>query len=69
MIGASPALYMFGYGIYHFQQTKIKGLVGASIYIFNLILGCGIIGLCTGTLGFLSTYFVIRKIYSSIKVD
>lgn len=69
MIGASPTLYMFGYGVYHFQKTKIKGLVGASIYIINLILGCSIIGLCTGTLGFLSAYFVIRRIYSTIKVD
>ncbi|KAG2200538.1 hypothetical protein INT47_012324 [Mucor saturninus] len=69
IIGASPSLYMFLYGLYYFQSTKIKGLVGASIYIINLILGCSVIGLCTGTLGFLSAFFVIRRIYSSIKVD
>lgn len=69
MIGASPSFYMFCYGMYYFQQTKIKGLVGASIYILHLVLGCSLIGLCTGTLGFLSAFFVIRRIYSSIKVD
>lgn len=70
MVGASPALYMFGYGVYFFaSNTSTTGLVGVSIYILNLVLGCALTGLCTGTLGFLSAYIIIRRIYSSVKVD
>lgn len=61
---------MFGYGAYFFMNnTNISGLVGGSVYIFNLLFGCGLVGLCTGTLGFLSSYIIIRRIYSSVKVD
>lgn len=57
------------YGIFYFvQKSNIDGVVGGSIYILNLLLGCGIVGLCTGTLGFLSAYLIIRRIYSSVKV-
>lgn len=70
MIGASPALYMFAYGTYFFaKRTSMNGLVAGSIYLLNLLLGCSVLGLCTGTLGFLSAYYIIRKIYSSVKVD
>jgi transmembrane 9 superfamily protein 2/4 len=70
MIGASPACYLFAYGFFYYWQTsKIEGMVGASIYMVNLMLGCGLLGLCTGTLGFLSTYVVIRRMYSTVKVD
>ncbi|KAG2228934.1 hypothetical protein INT48_001509 [Thamnidium elegans] len=70
MIGASPAVYMFGYGVYFLvKRTNITGLVGVSVYVLNLVIGCGFVGLCTGTLGFLSAYYIIRKIYSSVKVD
>lgn len=70
MVGASPALYMFAYGVYFFlSNTPSTGLIGSSIYLLNLVLGCTLIGLCTGTLGFLSAYVIIRRIYSSVKVD
>ncbi|CEP16690.1 hypothetical protein [Parasitella parasitica] len=70
LIGASPAFYMFVYGIfYYLRKTSIQGLVGGIIYVANLLIGCGLIGLCTGTLGFGSSYIIIRKIYSTVKVD
>ncbi|KAI9256835.1 Endomembrane protein 70-domain-containing protein [Helicostylum pulchrum] len=66
MIGASPAMYMFGYGVYFLvKRTSITGLVGVSVYVLNLVIGCGVVGLCTGTLGFLifstRTYDACKK--------
>ncbi|KAI8635912.1 hypothetical protein BD408DRAFT_438412 [Parasitella parasitica] len=70
LIGGSPAFYMFVYGIfYYLQKTSNQGFVGGVIYVANLLIGCGLIGLCTGTLGFASSYIIIRRIYSTGKVD
>jgi transmembrane 9 superfamily protein 2/4 len=70
MIGGSPALYMFAYGIfYYLQKSNIQGVIGGTIYVVNLLIGCSLIGLCTGTLGFASSYIIIRRIYSTVKVN
>ncbi|KAL7326661.1 hypothetical protein PS15p_208960 [Mucor circinelloides] len=70
MIGGSPALYMFAYGVfYYLQKSSIQGLAGGTIYLVNLLIGCGLVGLCTGTLGFASSYIFIRRIYGTVKAN
>ncbi|KAI8985133.1 hypothetical protein BDB01DRAFT_789023 [Pilobolus umbonatus] len=70
VLGGSSACYLFLYGLYFLmKRSNVQGLTGSCIYIINLLLGCGLIGLCTGTLGFLFSYMMIRYIYSFVKVD
>lgn len=70
MIGGSVSVYMLGYSLFFlFQKTEIQGLVDRTVYTLTMLLGCGLIGLCTGTLGFVSSYAIIRRIYSTSKKD
>ncbi|OBZ83203.1 Transmembrane 9 superfamily member 7, partial [Choanephora cucurbitarum] len=56
-VGASPAVYMLVYGwFYYLKNSEIQGILGGTIYFLYLLLGCSIIGACTGTLGFISAY-------------
>ncbi|CEI87615.1 hypothetical protein RMCBS344292_02025 [Rhizopus microsporus] len=69
MIGGSSAIYMFIYGVFYFMQhSPLQGL-GSFIYIAHLLMSCSLLGLCTGTLGFLSAYVFIQHIYSTVKVE
>ncbi|ORY93753.1 hypothetical protein BCR43DRAFT_495268 [Syncephalastrum racemosum] len=69
-IGASSSLYMFAYAlVFYWIKTEIHGVAGAIIYIVHTLLGCSLIGLCMGALGFFSTYSMVRRIYSAVKVD
>ncbi|KAI7899165.1 uncharacterized protein BX663DRAFT_222320 [Cokeromyces recurvatus] len=70
MIGASPIIYLFGYGLFYLLlKSDITGLMSMTIYVLRLIMICGMIGVCTGTIGFISTYLMIRRIYSTVKID
>ncbi|KAI8344798.1 hypothetical protein BC941DRAFT_409636 [Chlamydoabsidia padenii] len=70
MIGASSSIYIFAYGLtYYMTKTNIDGFYGGVIYIVRLLLGCVFTGLSTGSLGFFSAYWMIRRIYSSAKMD
>ncbi|KAI9485337.1 MAG: hypothetical protein EXX96DRAFT_5403 [Benjaminiella poitrasii] len=70
LIGASPTLYLFGYSIFYlFQKSEIVGLVSITIYVLRLTLLSGLIAVCTGTLGFVSVYLIIKRIYSTVKID
>jgi transmembrane 9 superfamily protein 2/4 len=69
ILGASSSLYMFIYGaFYYMQKSAIEGVVGGTIFLSHLFMACALVGLCTGTLSFISTYIIIRRIYSSVKV-
>ncbi|KAI8360777.1 hypothetical protein BD560DRAFT_473982 [Blakeslea trispora] len=68
-VGASPALYMLGYGwFYLFRNSEIQGVLNGTIYFLYLLLGCSMVGACTGTLGFISAYIFIGRLYSSVKI-
>lgn len=49
-------------------KTNIDGIYGGVIYVIRLLLGSVFTGLSTGSLGFFSAYWMIRRIYSSAKV-
>ncbi|KAI9308707.1 hypothetical protein BJ944DRAFT_259744 [Cunninghamella echinulata] len=70
IIGGSSSLYVFLYGIiYYMTKTNIQGFYGGVIYIFHLILYSGFLCFATGSLGFFSAYWMIRRIYSTTKMD
>ncbi|KAI9258103.1 Endomembrane protein 70-domain-containing protein [Phascolomyces articulosus] len=69
-VGGASSLYMFIYAIvFYWIRTDIQGVVSGAIYIVHTLMGCGLLGLATGSLGFFCTYNVIRRIYSAVKVD
>ncbi|KAI9495121.1 Endomembrane protein 70-domain-containing protein [Zychaea mexicana] len=69
-VGGASSLYMFVYAVvFYWIRTDIQGVVSGVVYIVHTLMGCGLLGLATGTLGFFCTYSVIRRIYSAVKVD
>lgn len=70
MVGGASSVYMFAYSmLFLFKNTEIEGLIGCFIYTVQMVVKCSLIGLCTGTLGFISSYLFIKRIYSTTKVS
>jgi transmembrane 9 superfamily protein 2/4 len=55
--------------IYFFKQLSIDHFVPGLIYFANSFMICTAYGLLTGTAGFISTYWFVRRIYSAVKID
>lgn len=67
---ASSAVYIFVYSMVYFaRQLSIDHFVPGLIYFANSLMICVVYALLTGTTGFISTYWFIRKIYSAVKID
>lgn len=67
--GAS-AFYLFAYSVhYYFTQLEIIKFVSGCLFFGYMFMGCIAFFIVTGTIGFLSTLFFVRKIYASVKVD
>eukprot|EP00123_Amoebidium_parasiticum_P010529 comp20165_c0_seq1/m.24969 comp20165_c0_seq1/g.24969 ORF comp20165_c0_seq1/g.24969 comp20165_c0_seq1/m.24969 type:complete len:625 (-) comp20165_c0_seq1:596-2470(-) len=68
--GASAAFYLFLYSIFYFC-TAISFRKSASTFLyfgFTLMITIGF-AVMTGCVGFLSSVYFVRKIYSSVKID
>jgi len=67
---ASSALYVFGYScLYYFTRMKIGHYVGALLYFGYMFVISYTFALITGAIGFSATFFFVRAIYGSIKID
>ncbi|KAF8951268.1 hypothetical protein BGZ52_012724 [Haplosporangium bisporale] len=67
---ASSAVYIFVYSMVYFsRQLSIDHFVPGLLYFANSLMICVVYALLTGTTGFISTYWFIRKIYSAVKID
>lgn len=53
----------------YWTKSEIHGFVGGLVYMVHTLLACTLLALCTGALGFLSAYSVVRKIYAAVKVQ
>ncbi|CAD6187415.1 unnamed protein product [Caenorhabditis auriculariae] len=64
------AVYLFFYCI-HFFNTKlvISGTISTILYFSYTAIFVFMFFLMTGTIGFLATYYFVRKIYAMVKVD
>ncbi|KAE8385990.1 hypothetical protein BDV23DRAFT_163989 [Aspergillus alliaceus] len=70
LTGASSSFWVFAYCIwYYFFHLHITGFVSSLLFFSYSFLACAVYGLLTGTVGFLTAYAFIRRIYSGVKVD
>ncbi|KKK13679.1 hypothetical protein P175DRAFT_0503962 [Aspergillus ochraceoroseus IBT 24754] len=70
LTGGSSAVWVFGYCIWYYSfHLHITGFVSSLLFFSYSLLACTVYGLLTGTVGFLTAYAFLRRIYRSIKVD
>jgi transmembrane 9 superfamily protein 2/4 len=70
LTSGSSALYLFLYSVFYFAtRLEITDSIMATIYFGYMLLTSLTFFLCTGTVGFVSTYWFVDKIYSSVKID
>ncbi|KAK2739199.1 hypothetical protein FQN57_006642 [Myotisia sp. PD_48] len=70
LTGGSSAFWVFVYSIWYFYtKLHIHGLLSTFLFFSYSFLGCAVYGLLTGTVGFLTAYAFVRRIYSSVKAD
>lgn len=50
-------------------RLHIEGFVSGLLFFSYSFLACLVYGLLVGTIGFLSTYAFVRRIYGAIKAD
>ncbi|KAJ9270424.1 hypothetical protein DTO212C5_3455 [Paecilomyces variotii] len=68
--GGSSAFWIFAYCIwYYFFKLHITGFVSSLLFFSYSLLACAVYGLLTGTVGFLTAYAFIRRMYSAVKID
>ncbi|ESN98841.1 hypothetical protein HELRODRAFT_186484 [Helobdella robusta] len=66
----STAFYFFGYcAHYFFTKMESAGVLSAMLYFGYTFMLSFMLFLLTGTIGFLSCFWFVRKIYSVIKID
>ncbi|KAK4543977.1 hypothetical protein LTR36_004751 [Oleoguttula mirabilis] len=69
-LGGSSSIWIFGYCVYYYaNHLHITGLVSTMLFFAYSFLACLVYGLLTGTIGFLTAYAFVRRIYGAIKVD
>lgn len=67
--GGSIALYLFGYSFYYASTLQITKLTTILVYFGNMFMISTLVFLVTGSIGFFSCFWFVKKIYGSIKVD
>lgn len=64
-IGGGSAVWVFAYCIYYYMvKLHISGFVSGVLFFAYSFMACCMYGLLTGTVGFLSAYAFVRRIYS-----
>ena len=70
LTSGSSAGYLFAYSVLYFTtKLEIVGFVPSLIYFSYMALVAFTFFLVTGSIGFLSSLWFVRKIFASIKVD
>ncbi|KAF4550736.1 Endomembrane protein 70-like protein 1 [Elsinoe fawcettii] len=69
-VGGSSGIWIFAYSVYYyFHNLNIQGFVSSLLFFAYSFLACTVYGLLTGTIGFLTAYAFVRRIYGAIKAD
>ncbi|KAF2182587.1 putative multispanning membrane protein [Zopfia rhizophila CBS 207.26] len=67
IVGGSSSIWIFGYLVwYYFTKLHITGFVSSLLFFCYGFLACVVYGLLTGTIGFLSAYAFVRRIYGYV---
>lgn len=70
LVGGGSAIWIFLYCIwYYFVKLHISGFVSSMLFFSYSFMACCVYGLLTGTVGFLTAYAFVRRIYGAIKAD
>lgn len=70
LVGGGSSVWVFLYCVwYYFVKLHITGFVSSMLFFCYSFLACLVYGLLTGTVGFLSAYAFVRRIYGAIKAD
>ncbi|GAB7353167.1 hypothetical protein MBLNU459_g3698t1 [Dothideomycetes sp. NU459] len=70
LVGSSSSLWIFAYCVYYyFYHLHIQGFVSSLLFFAYSGLACAVYALLTGTIGFLTAYAFVRRIYGAIKAD
>ncbi|KAI0028138.1 Nonaspanin [Vararia minispora EC-137] len=68
--GGGSAFWLLGYGIFYWaSRLSLDSFSGVALYLGYLFLLVVFDFLITGTIGFLATYWAMRKLYASIRID
>lgn len=63
-VGGASSVWVFLYCVwYYFARLSVSGWVSGLLFFGYSFLGCCVYGLLTGTVGFLSAYAFVRRIY------
>lgn len=63
-VGGASSVWVFLYCVwYYFARLHVTGWVSGLLFFGYSFLGCCVYGLLTGTVGFLSAYAFVRRIY------
>lgn len=67
---ASTGLYVFGYSIFYFSlRLNITKVVSCMLYFGYMSIISMLFSLITGSVGIIASFFFVRAIYASIKVE
>jgi len=69
-VGGGGAFWIFLYCVwYYYTKLHIQGFISGLLFFCYSFLACAVYGLLTGTVGFLTAYAFVRRIYGAIKAD
>ena len=69
IVGGGSAFWILTYGVYYAFRLTLDGISSKVLYLGYLCLIALLDFLITGTIGYLSTYYFLRKMYGQIRVD
>jgi len=70
LAGGGSAIWLFAYGIFYWVSRLTLGSISSVIlYMGYLMLISLLQFLITGTIGFLATYWAVRRLYAAIRID
>jgi len=70
LTGGGSAFWLLAYGLFFWaSRLSLDSLSSAILYLGYLFLLVMLDFLITGTIGFLASYFAVRRLYSSIRID
>ncbi|EGX93369.1 multispanning membrane protein, putative [Cordyceps militaris CM01] len=69
-VGGGSAVWIFAYSVWYYMfKLHITGFVSSMLFFVYTFIACCVYALLTGTIGFLSAYAFVRRIYGAIKAD
>ncbi|KAG9038037.1 hypothetical protein FRB95_002965 [Tulasnella sp. JGI-2019a] len=70
LVGGGSAFWLFAYGVFYWaSRLSLDSFTSAVLYFGYLFLLALLDFLVTGTIGFLASYWAVRRLYSAIRVD